>query len=235
MTNNNGSSPLGTVDYRILARRFAERRNINLDEVPPPPPFNPVDHHLARVQDLIEARFPRRFRCAHPSHPGVLRWVQLYLTNREDCPNLLVLGPTGPGKTTEAYGALRHVLLELAKRGERITFAAVNHPDFHARLDVSKYDPHHAEAQRMLDNLGQVDLLLFDELSGGKTYDATEIHLYRLVNTRWENQRPMIVTTNLPPDQLRDLVDERIVSRLADSIQVTMQGPDRRRERGEVW
>src|SRR5690606_41236452 len=43
----------------------------SLDEVPPPPPFNPVDHHLARVQDLIEARFPRRFRCAHPSHPGV--------------------------------------------------------------------------------------------------------------------------------------------------------------------
>src|SRR5690606_41381612 len=102
MTNNNGSSPLGTVDYRILARRFAERRNINLDEVPPAPPFSPVDHHLARVQDLIEARLHPRCRCGNPCHPGGSPWDRGSLTNRAGCPKLRVIGTPLSEKTSNA-------------------------------------------------------------------------------------------------------------------------------------
>jgi DNA replication protein DnaC len=75
----------------------------------------------------------------------------------------------------------------------------------------------------------QVDLLVLDDLGGGKTTDWTADTLYRLVDTRWAYQRPIIATTNLTAPDLREAVGARVASRLAAGVQVALKGDDRRR------
>jgi hypothetical protein len=54
--------------------------------------------------------------------------------------------------------------------------------------------------------------------------------LYAIVNERWQEQRSMIVTTNLlDPEELRAQIGPRTVSRITEMcVQIPIMGRDRR-------
>ena len=65
-----------------------------------------------------------------------------------------------------------------------------------------------------LDRLAAVDLLHIDDLGAENTTDWVLEQLYSIINTRYEDERAMIVTTNLRYDELIEQLGERTVSRL---------------------
>jgi DNA replication protein DnaC len=65
-----------------------------------------------------------------------------------------------------------------------------------------------------LERLAAVDLLHIDDLGAENTTDWVLEQLYSIVNTRYEDERAMIVTTNLTYEDLIDQLGERTVSRL---------------------
>jgi DNA replication protein DnaC len=53
--------------------------------------------------------------------------------------------------------------------------------------------------------------------------------LYALINERYESQRSIMVTTNLPHEELEDQVGQRTISRLTQVCdEVPLYGTDRR-------
>jgi DNA replication protein DnaC len=66
----------------------------------------------------------------------------------------------------------------------------------------------------LLDRLSVVDLLHIDDLGAENTTEWVLEQLYSIVNTRYEDERAMIVTTNLKYEELVDQLGERTVSRL---------------------
>lgn len=66
-----------------------------------------------------------------------------------------------------------------------------------------------------LERLATVDLLHIDDLGAENTTDWVMEQLYTIVNTRYEDERAMLVTTNLESDELEEQLGERTVSRLA--------------------
>ncbi len=56
--------------------------------------------------------------------------------------------------------------------------------------------------------------------------------LYSIVNARYEEERSMVVTTNLDPAELREQITPRTVSRLVEMCgdPLPLFGPDRRLE-----
>lgn len=217
---------ISNVNLGELARDILAKRGIDPATAPPPPAFNLAEHLTAQAEATLDLLLPRRFRQADVDHPQVRNWVRGYLTDPKACPGLLLLGPVGTGKSHTAFGALRRVALECAKRCRRITYALTSHPEFNAAMRPQPDDRH----LRTLEDFQTVDLLVFDDLGAGKSSDWTEDTLYRLVDTRWARQLPTIVTTNLDANALRDGVDERVVSRLSTNVQVALKGTDRRRE-----
>lgn len=187
-------------------------------------PDDPRAWMIARNLDHCRTRFPRRFADAQATHPDVRAWAQAYQDSPRSASSLLLLGPTGTGKTYEAHGAIRAAVAMPAT----IRWYATTAPDLVASLRGRSGDQVETELARY----EAADLLLVDDLGVGKSSEWTEEVTYRLVNSRYEHCRPTIYTSNVPPAQLSDVLGERVASRLVEQCQrVTLKGADRRRER----
>ncbi len=136
---------------------------------------------------------------------------------------LWFVGPAGTGKTTLAMVVARAAL----KAGRSVAIYSL------PRLLNEIRDTHRAERSHvdLLDRLTAVDLLHIDDVGAERTTDWVLEELYSIVNARYEDQRSMVITTNLDHDQLSAQISERTVSRLTEMcMQLPLHGHDRRME-----
>lgn len=133
-------------------------------------------------------------------------------------------GPEGTGKTTRA-AALTRMYIEVAWRA-RPAVVFVNEPEL-----ISRTYPGHEEGYA--DYLTQVDLLVIDDFGKAKPTEYSEMTIYDIIDRRYREMRPIIVTTNLDQDLYFDKYPNtgpQILSRLAEmNGQVKLVGEDFRR------
>jgi DNA replication protein DnaC len=81
-----------------------------------------------------------------------------------------------------------------------------------------------------MDRLTEVDLLHIDDVGAEKTSEWVLEQLYAIVNARYEDERAMVITTNLDHAELREQIGERTVSRLIEICgdPLPLYGHDRR-------
>src|ERR1700751_3266491 len=84
----------------------------------------------------------------------------------------------------------------------------------------------------LLDRLTAVDLLHIDDVGAERTNDWVLEELYSIVNARYEDQRSMVITTNLDPLALPDQIHERTVSRLNEMCDMLQLFGEDGRQRG---
>ncbi|MEU3287812.1 ATP-binding protein [Streptomyces longwoodensis] len=169
----------------------------------------------------FEQRVPRRYADVRPSGEAT-RWATSVAAAPRTTPSLLILGPTGTGKTHLAYGALRAV----AETGLRMTWRAFTEPDLfaHLRPSVGRDD------EQALRDVAAVDLLFIDDLGVAKLSEWTEEITYRIVNYRYEQCLPGIYTSNVAPKDLSAAIGGRIASRLTEMCErVSLKGADLRK------
>lgn len=179
---------------------------------------------------------PFRYQTAVAERPEVRDWVTGLATaafgeqERRNAPvasvsrgpSLLLLGPTGVGKTYEAYGAVR----ELAVTGAFARWTVVTAADLYAALRPRHGVDSEAEFRRYV-NAGA---LLIDDLGASKVSEFTEDVNFRLINRRYEDQLPTLITSNVLPKELSARVGDRVGSRLNEMCtRVVITGQDRRR------
>ena len=82
----------------------------------------------------------------------------------------------------------------------------------------------------LLERLSTVDLLHVDDVGAERTSEWVLEQLYAIVNSRYEDERAMAITTNLPHDKLTEQIGERTVSRLIEICgdPLPLYGHDRR-------
>ncbi|MFD7993136.1 ATP-binding protein [Streptomyces mexicanus] len=214
--------PLATRLNGILASRGIDPATAIAGE----PPTEPVT-----ALELADGRIPARYRRALASHPQITAWAEQTAEAGRPGPggpgiaegrSLLITGPTGTGKTHQAYGAIRALL----GRGVRLRWEGTTTADLYARLRPRAGH----DTERDLQTLARSPLLLLDDLGAAKASEWTEELTYRLINHRYEHLLPTLITTNLPTRELRDALGDRVASRLAEMTErVILTGPDRRR------
>jgi DNA replication protein DnaC len=135
---------------------------------------------------------------------------------------LWFMGPVGTGKTTLAMLVSKAAL----RAGRSVAIYSL------PRLLNEIRDTHRAERSHveLLDRLIAVDLLHIDDVGAERTTDWVLEELYSIVNGRYEDQRSMIITTNIEDfDELRTQISPRTVSRLTEMCdQLPVSGEDRR-------
>jgi DNA replication protein DnaC len=135
---------------------------------------------------------------------------------------LWFMGPVGTGKTTLA------MLVSKAALSAGRSVAIYSLP----RLLNEIRDTHRTERSHvdLLDRLTAVDLLHIDDVGAERTTDWVLEELYSIVNARYEDERSMVITTNINDrDQLCEQISERTVSRLTEMCdELPLRGHDRR-------
>ena len=90
----------------------------------------------------------------------------------------------------------------------------------------------YSSANKTLDRIQKVDLLVLDDLGATAQNDYTMDRLFEIVDARYRSGKPMIVTTNLNPDEARNmnLGMRRIFDRLIERCKsVVVDGESRRK------
>jgi DNA replication protein DnaC len=72
----------------------------------------------------------------------------------------------------------------------------------------------------LLDRLAEVDLLHIDDVGAEQTSPWVLEQLYAIVNARYEEERAIVLTTNLERDALAGQIGERTVSRLEQMCEI---------------
>lgn len=169
----------------------------------------------------FETKVPRRYSSARPDKTATA-WARAVVTNAVDTRSLLVVGPTGTGKTHYAYAVLRAI----AETGTVTSWAAYTAADLYARLRPRTGRDSEAE----FENIADTGVLFVDDLAAAKLTEWTEEVTYRLINHRYEQCKPGIFTSNVPPTELRNALGERIASRLTEMCErIVLKGDDRRK------
>ena len=120
--------------------------------------------------------------------------------------NMLFSGATGLGKTFLSACVARVV----ADRGFSVSYAPVG--QLFAAFEEDKFRPQPDAART--EDVFACDLLIIDDLGTEMTTQFTVSVLYQLLNTRLMEKKPVILSTNLTPDELASLYSPQIASRI---------------------
>lgn len=136
---------------------------------------------------------------------------------------LLLWGRPGVGKSHLA------VAIALALLGKEVCVRFVTVPDMLSELrDGIRQN---VAEEETIGRLATVPLLVLDDLGAENATTWTNEKLYQLINRRYQNLLPLVATTNCDPNQLRQTMGARTVSRLLEiCVPLEVQGPDRRKQ-----
>jgi len=148
-------------------------------------------------------------------------------SNLETGQGLWLFGDTGTGKTTLAM----LVSKAATERGHSVAIYSL--PKLLARIRRTYDEEAGSDSYgAFFERLTSVDLLHIDDFGAEKRSDWVLEQLYALVNERYEDERSIMLTTNLAVDKLEEQIGGRTVSRLTETCeQVPLFGVDRRVEK----
>lgn len=181
------------------------------------------DRQIAADLERLEGRIPARYRELVPLHRDVAAWAEAG-SDRD----LFLTGRLGVGKTAQAWTAVRTWY-----RATVATRGALNLPaiaTFRSTALFDKLREFTPETAGLVRQLQDADLLFLDDIAAARPTDFTREKLFEIIDERYVQMRPVIVTSDVVPAKLEPFVGPRVVSRLAETCTVVgLAGADRRR------
>jgi DNA replication protein DnaC len=181
----------------------------------------------------LSAVIPRRYRDVSFDRPPVTdieptivaatrRYANAIAGHLDAGRGLWFMGPPGTGKTTLAMLVSQAAL----KAGRTVAIYSL------PRLLNEIRDTHRSERSHtdLLNRLTGVDLLHIDDVGAERTTDWVLEELYSIVNGRYEDERSIVITTNiLDRESLCAQITARTVSRLTEMCdELPLLGHDHR-------
>ncbi len=134
-------------------------------------------------------------------------------------------GNIGAGKTHTA-AAIANELME--KKMVEVLF--LNMPEAVTRVKKTFDSDLKTEDARLFERMKEVEMLVLDDLGVEKNSDWLTDQIYQVVDHRWKNKKPMIVTTNISIEDLGVIYKPQVASRICGCCKsIKFTNKDRRK------
>jgi DNA replication protein DnaC len=188
-------------------RRIKERRRIGFAD-----------------SELINCTFALDDRSNPKISDVALNYVDNFRTMRENGKGLIFFGAVGTGKTFIS-ACIANALIDKGYNCLVTNFARL----------VNTIQGMYAGKQEYIDSLNSFDLLIIDDLAAERDTEYMNETVQMIVDNRYRAGLPLIVTTNLSSEELRnpqDIKKQRTYSRLLEMcIPIHVEGSNRRTEK----
>ena len=143
---------------------------------------------------------------------------------------LFLYGQSGVGKTHLATAVANYAVYELGISAYFTTYAGMVR-EIQKGFKGRRYDEEQVDVEKLAKSTG---LLILDDLGKESITNWSEQILFDLVDTRYRAAAPMIITSNMAPEELTAKYDYAAISRLISMSKVmSMYGYDYRQERNK--
>ena len=168
-----------------------------------------------------------RFSMDDGSSPEAMKKMRAYVNKwqqmRDENRGLLLYGAVGTGKTFAA-ACIANELIE-----KNVPCIMTSFPRI-----INALQGTFENRQQYLDDLNDCDLLVIDDFAVERQTEYVQEIIYEVIDSRYKVGFPMIITTNLTAQELKnpgDVSKSRIYSRLLEMCHpVEFKGADRRRK-----
>ena len=155
----------------------------------------------ATFENFERDRMPKAYDMA-------LGYVDAFRDN--DGEGLLFTGDVGTGKTHLAAAVAVEIIRRYSSTVEFVSYVEV-------LADIrAAFSNHSYEAVRLEESMREAKLLVIDDLGKEKPSPFTNEFLYRVINGRYKDKRPIIITSNLGIEELSERIDYTVFSRIVD-------------------
>ena len=196
-------------DLRMLEERErAEREHTNVVKAMRAACFQ--DAKLAECTFSVDDR--RDAKLSDTCSRYADKWVDM----RDRNIGALLWGEVGGGKTFYA-ACIANALVE-----REIAVKFRNLPDLAARMSSDYGEGRGA----VLEEVRRIPLLILDDLGFERTTPTGLENAFTIINTRYDSGKPLIVTTNLTPDEIKspaNLVHRRALDRIVELCPIVLQ------------
>ena len=143
--------------------------------------------------------------------------------DQNDGEGLIFTGDVGTGKTHLAAAIAAKII-----RNNSATVEFVSYVEVLTNIKAA-FSNHSEEAYMLEERMRKTDLLVIDDLGKEKPSPFTNELFYRVVNGRYKDRLPMIITSNYGVESLSERLDYPVFSRLVAMCKVVeMRGIDYR-------
>ena len=127
---------------------------------------------------------------------------------RQEFQNIYLYGNTGVGKTF----LLNCIAKELIDKEQSVLYFTAT--DFFDILIKSAFDKYDVDSNSIRELIFNCDLLIIDDLGTEYINNAVTSQLFICINHRLQNNKSVVISSNLSPNKLADTYTERIGSRV---------------------
>ena len=187
--------------------------------------------HLTRSSNIPKRYRNATFESFNPKdNPRALEIAKKFAMNFPEDKGLLLTGPVGTGKTHLACAIAKALLNKLYSVyfGNVVDIMSFIRGTYNRNSSLTE-----EEAVNIMTK--EVDLFIIDDLGKENNSEYTLSILYQLINRVYENEKPIIITTNFNSIELARKLGERgqaIVSRITEMCEpVIFKGEDWRLKR----
>lgn len=190
---------------------------------------------------LRQLKIPKRFRDKGFSnfevndknrkyHESVMQYAKKFDEHYKNGDWLVLSGGYGLGKTHLALAVARHTLKFFAKENakhnngniytgrDKVLFLSSSEMIQNIR---DSYDSDELDERSLMNSYKNSDLLVIDDLGTEKATEWQQEKLYMVLDYRYREMKPTIITTNLSAGELKEHITERVYERI---IETTRQG-----------
>lgn len=130
--------------------------------------------------------------------------------------NLLLIGPTGLGKTHLSTSVARAVI----ERGYDVVYETIQ--NILGDFEYDRFKSGYGETQSRSERYLSCELLIIDDLGTEQVTPFVLATLYHLLNTRLNHGKQTVINTNVSGEELQRRYENRITSRLLGEYEVLL-------------